>query len=344
MSDSNIIGYTLLPSPYDIITKQVLSTELKNFIKKSRETISNIIFGKDKRKLLIIGPCSIHDVKAATEYAKLLSSIQRLYNDKIFIVMRTYFEKPRTIVGWKGLLYDPECNGSNKIVLGINTVRHLLTEINKIGVPCACEFLDPNMPQYYADLISWGAIGARTTESQIHRQLASGLSCPIGFKNSTSGSVKYPMNSVLSCAQPHTFPGIDYNGHACIINTRGNPSCHIILRGSDSGPNYQSLDNIYKTVKDMDGIHRGIVIDCAHGNSNKNQLQQQRVWEKINNNYINNDGCVGLMIESFLKSGRVDLEFSNTEDNYGRSVTDECISWNMTQERIAHMYNSIILT
>jgi len=252
-----------LPSPNEVFTQQPQLLHIINHVTWSRNTISDIISGKDKRKLLIIGPCSIHDVHAAKAYAVRLQALQNAVSEKIFIVMRTYFEKPRTITGWKGLLYDPTRDGRNDIIRGIEIVRDFLYCINEMGIPCACEFLDPNMPQYYSDLISWGAIGARTTESQVHRQLASGLSCPVGFKNSTSGSVKYPINSIRSCAQPHTFPGIDYDGRACIINTKGNPSCHIILRGSDKGPNYHELDSVHKQLQTDVHEHHGIVIDCS---------------------------------------------------------------------------------
>lgn len=294
--------------------------------------------GKDPRLLLVVGPCSIHNVDAAVEYATRLAALSAKVRKHVFIVMRTYFEKPRTITGWKGLLYDPGCDGSYNIEDGIHITRNLLLTIGRIGLPCACEFLDPNMPQYYADLISWGAIGARTTESQVHRQLASGLSCPVGFKNSTSGSIIYPLNSIKSCAQPHAFPGISLGGCACVIKTRGNPNCHLVLRGSDAGPNYDE-ESVASALSQTPADRRLVMIDCSHGNSSKKCRKQLKVIEELIQR-PDLPKLLGLMVESFILEGRVNLS-AVTEEDYGRSVTDECISWEDTEALVLNLYDRL---
>lgn len=339
MSDEHIDDYIRLPSPNEMAHLLPTTPELNAHVHKSRSVINDIIDGKDKRLLMVIGPCSIHDTRATLEYARLLADWAIKHNDQIFVVMRTYFEKPRTITGWKGMLYDPDRNDKNDIYKGIITVRSCLIQINALGLPCACEFLDPNMPQYYADLISWGAIGARTTESQIHRQMASGLSCPIGFKNSTSGSIKYPMNSIRSCAQSHIFPGIDRDGRAAIVKTTGNSHCHIILRGSDSGPNYMDFEKVGIELVRAD-LPGKIMVDCSHGNSGKSHIVQQQVWMELLS-IIETRGCgalMGLMIESFLKDNNCLLSECDHAENYGRSVTDKCINWSDTLKCLNHTY------
>lgn len=340
--DQNIMSYHVLPSPASVC---VSTTNILTHVQDSRTVIQNILNGKDHRLLLIIGPCSIHDTSAAIEYAINLHQWAQDHQDKVFIVMRTYFEKPRTITGWKGLLYDPDMDGSYNIEKGIHTVRDCLLNINKLGLPCACEFLDPNMPQYYSDLISWGAIGARTTESQIHRQMASGLSCPIGFKNSTSGSVKYPIHSIKSCSVSHVFPGIDHAGRACIIRTRGNPYCHVVLRGSEDGPNYDldSVLEVAKALEDHHLPHNRIVIDCSHGNSAKCHMNQKKVWKEIVDNHLIQQPIpiTGLMVESFLKEGNCKMDESKDLENYGCSITDKCISWEHTKEMLDYTYGAL---
>lgn len=336
-SDTYVTSYVELPSPAEVFNR-VPSSYVESFIRDSRKTIQNIIDGIDKRKILVIGPCSIHDPEAALDYAQRLKALSERVKDRIFIVMRTYFEKPRTITGWKGLLYDPDMDDTGDICSGIHIVRKLLVMINNIGIPCACEFLDPNMPQYYADLISWGAIGARTTESQIHRQLASGLSCPIGFKNSTSGSCKYPINSIKSCAEPHTFSGINYNGKASIIRTSGNPYCHIVLRGSDRGSNYHDVESIGAQLMGQGlGQHR-VMVDCSHGNSGKCHIEQKRVWVDIITNHMKHIALIGLMVESNILEGNCMISECKDSSNYGRSVTDTCISWTDTETLVQTMH------
>jgi len=334
--DTNVASYVSLPSPQTMA--ELISAEIvEKHVHDSRQTIMNIMDGHDKRKLLIIGPCSIHDVDMAVAYARRLRVLAEQYKDTLFMVMRTYFEKPRTITGWKGLLYDPDIDDSGNIEFGIKRVRQLLVDINQIGLPCACEFLDPNMPQYYADLISWGAIGARTTESQVHRQLASGLSCPVGFKNSTSGSIKYPIHSIRSCAEPHSFPGIDMTGHACIINTFGNRYCHVVLRGSDSGPNYHSVDKVAEQLYENGLLSRRVMVDCSHDNSGKCHIRQKEVWKEMIRDYLSNASLIGLMVESNILEGSCSIEDSRHTDNWGRSVTDKCIGWSDTEEMVSMM-------
>jgi 3-deoxy-7-phosphoheptulonate synthase len=340
--DTNISSYVSLPSP-QAMTELISSDTVESHVHDSRQTIMNIMDGTDKRKILIIGPCSIHDIDMAITYARRLHSLASQYKDTLFVVMRTYFEKPRTITGWKGLLYDPDMDDSGNIDLGIKKVRQLLVNINQIGLPCACEFLDPNMPQYYADLISWGAIGARTTESQVHRQLASGLSCPIGFKNSTSGSIKYPINSIKSCGEPHSFPGIDMTGHACIINTFGNRYCHLVLRGSDSGPNYHIVKKVAEQLYDAGLPSRRVMVDCSHDNSGKCHLRQKQVWEEMIRDHLLETSLIGLMVESNILEGSCSIEESLRADNWGRSVTDKCIGWNDTEKMVAMMAKAVFM-
>jgi 3-deoxy-7-phosphoheptulonate synthase len=335
-NDTNVSSYVTLPSPKKI-AEQIPSASVAQHVHDSRQTIMNIIDGTDPRKLLIIGPCSIHDTVAAMEYAHRLKALSDLHKDRLFIVMRTYFEKPRTITGWKGLLYDPDRDDSGDIHQGIRVVRKFLVQVNELQVPCACEFLDPNMPQYYSDLISWGAIGARTTESQVHRQLASGLSCPVGFKNSTSGSVKYPINSIKSCAEPHSFPGINMFGHACVISTRGNRYCHLVLRGSDTGPNYHMIREVSEVLTASCLPERRIMVDCSHGNSMKCHRRQVEVWREIIDSYLSEPSLIGLMVESNMLDGNCSIKDSTLPRNYGRSVTDKCISWRDTETLVDAM-------
>lgn len=335
MSDEHIDEYIVLPSPDTLNEILPASESILEHVHQSRKVIQAIMDGEDDRLLLVIGPCSIHDIDAAVEYAERLSTWAKAHEDRVFVVMRTYFEKPRTITGWKGMLYDPDRDASYNINKGMLALRYCLIQINDIGLPCACEFLDPNMPQYYADLISWGAIGARTTESQVHRQLASGLSCPIGFKNSTSGSVNYPINSIKSCAQPHVFPGIDRGGRAAVIKTTGNSYCHLVLRGSDSGPNYQHLDHIAKELVTA-GLPPKIMIDCSHGNSGKCHDRQKVVWQEVIDQH--HEALMGIMVESFLLGGNCPLAECSSDDNYGRSVTDKCISWDDTLALLDYTY------
>jgi 3-deoxy-7-phosphoheptulonate synthase len=340
--DLRIIDYEKLISPSDLIKKIPLSNDEEKIIEKSRDTIKNIINKKDNRFLLIIGPCSIHDPDAALEYAYKLKQISDELSDKLFIVMRCYFQKPRTTIGWKGLINDPYLNNSFKINDGLYLARTLLRNITKIGLPIACELLDTITPQYFSDLISWGAIGARTTESQLHRELVSGVSFPCGFKNGTSGDIDIAVDAIISASYKHSFIGVTQNGNAAIVKTSGNKDCHIILRGGKKTTNYdiQNILNIDSLSKSKN-IDIKIMIDCSHGNSNKNFENQVFVLDKIIENLKMTPNVIGIMIESNLKEGNQPL---NDKCNliYGKSITDGCIGWDTTLKLLYKLYNNLL--
>ena len=294
---------------------------------QTRQAIHRILFGADDRMLVIIGPCSIHDTEAAMEYAgRLLEQADRLKDD-LLIVMRVYFEKPRTTVGWKGLINDPYLDNSFRINEGVRLARKLLWEINELGLPAGTEFLDMITPQYIADLISWGAIGARTTESQVHRELASGLSCPVGFKNGTDGNVRIAVDAIKAAQSPHHFLSVTKAGHSAIVSTRGNEDCHVILRGGKS-TNFDA-ESVDAACKDLaaSGVPPKVMIDCSHANSRKQHALQIEVAQDVANQLAaGEDRIIGVMIESHLKDGRQDL-VPGKELEYGKSITDACISW-----------------
>lgn len=327
----------ILPSE---LKKQIPMTEsISKFVLKSRNTIRDIICGKDKRLLCVIGPCSIHDKKGAIEYAKRLKKISEKSSESLFIVMRTYFEKPRTTVGWKGLINDPDLNGTFDVNKGLYMARDILYEINKIGLPCSYEILDSITPQYISDFITWGAIGARTVESQVHRQIVSGLSMPVGFKNGTSGDHKTAIEAVISVKHTHCFMGISESGIPCICNTTGNESVHIILRGGRNGPNYNA-DNIEQVVSDISNhnkkykktmIEKAIMIDCSHANSNKDHKKQSIVFKNVIQQRKTNNCIKGIMLESNIHEGRQALHDA-TKLKYGVSITDACIDLKETEK------------
>lgn len=295
-----------------------------------------IINKADDRLFAVVGPCSVHDVNASIEYAKKLKALADELKDDILIIMRTYFEKPRTTVGWKGLINDPELDGTFKINNGIKKARKFLLDVNALGMPCAGEFLDTITPQFIADLSSWGAIGARTTESQVHRELASGLSCPVGFKNGTSGDVKVAVDGCLSASSPHSFLSVTKDGIAAIVHTSGNPGCHVILRGGKNGPNYEpEFVAAAKEALKAGNITSGLMIDCSHGNSKKNHKNQPLVAESIAAQVTEGDkDIVGVMIESNLVEGKQTLNTGTTDPAslaYGVSVTDACIDFKETE-------------
>ncbi len=332
-TNSNIESFIELLTPDMLSNNLPIKEDISTFITNSREIIASIIKGEDRRKLLIVGPCSIHNVDEAYEYAKLLKTKVEDCKDKLFIVMRVYFEKPRTNVGWKGLINDPNLDGTHDITRGLHLSRELLIKIANLKIPVATEFLDTFTPQYIGDLISWGSIGARTVESQVHRQLASGLSIPIGFKNSTSGSISAALNSMKAAASPQTFYGINMDGNSCMIKTKGNDNTHIILRGSDNGPNYY-LENV-KEIPD----NVKILIDCSHGNSNKNHEKQKLVVDYYIKNYINNFKFIGLMLESNIIAGKQSIDTKPLK--CGISITDACICWDDTKKIISELYEKL---
>lgn len=320
------------------------SDETKKFINETRNSISNIIKKKDKRKLFIVGPCSIHNVEQAYEYAKELKILSDSVKDKILIVMRVYFEKPRTTIGWKGLINDPDLDGSFKINKGLLMARKLLSDINELKLPCGYEVLDTITPQYISDLISWGAIGARTTESQIHRQLVSGLSMPIGFKNGTEGNINICRDAIVSAGNQHCFMGINENGNVALCKTQGNLDCHLILRGGKN-PNYEYSNIVYcEQILTEKGIQPSIMVDCSHGNSMKDYKNQHKVLEETINNCSKTNSIIGIMLESNLNEGKQKLTLQKNNKNllkYGVSVTDCCVSMDETIKIIISAYNKL---
>ena len=313
--------------PTEVHTQSPITDDAAQLVYETREEIHRILQQQDDRMLVIIGPCSVHDTKAALEYADRLKPLRDKYKDDLLIVMRVYFEKPRTTVGWKGLINDPDLDGSFHINKGLSMARELLLEINMRGVPAATEYLDLISPQYVADLISWGAIGARTTESQGHRELASGLSCPVGFKNGTDGTLKIAIDAIRASAQPHHFMSLTKAGHSAIFTTAGNADCHVILRGGQR-PNYdaESVDITAKALEGA-GLAAQIMIDFSHANSSKNHKKQIDVARDVAGQVSRGDKRImGVMIEGHLEEGRQDLKDGITPA-YGQSITDACLGW-----------------
>lgn len=309
----------------------------------ARAAIQDILAGRDDRLLVVVGPCSIHDTKAALEYAALLAEARQRLADDLLIVMRVYFEKPRTTVGWKGLINDPFMNDSFKITDGLHIGRQLLHDVLEIGLPTATEALDPISPQYLQDLIAWSAIGARTTESQTHREMASGLSSSVGFKNGTDGSLTVAINALQSVASPHRFLGINSDGRVSIITTRGNPYAHVVLRGGNGKPNYDSVSvSICEQELEQAGIAANIMVDCSHANSNKDHNLQPLVLANVSNQILEgNKSIIGVMIESHLKGGNQKLSSNPDDMEYGVSVTDACIDWETTEASLIGMADKL---
>lgn len=340
IEDVNVRSTELLITPAALKDELPLSPTARDTVLTGRQTIRNILDGKDHRLFLVVGPCSIHDLKAAKEYAQRLKVLSEQVKDTLYLVMRVYFEKPRTTVGWKGLINDPDMNDSFDIQKGLHIGRKLLLDLNEMGLPCATEALDPNSPQYMHDLIAWSAIGARTTESQTHREMSSGLSSPVGFKNGTDGGLKVAINALLSVQNPHSFLGINSQGQVAIINTNGNPYGHVVLRGGDGKPNYDSV-SVTLAEKELTKakITHNLMIDCSHANSNKDPALQPLVMDNVSNQILEgNKSIVALMIESHLKFGRQDIPADLSQLTYGQSVTDGCISWETTEEAILKMH------
>ncbi|MDU0810972.1 MAG: 3-deoxy-7-phosphoheptulonate synthase AroG [Burkholderia sp.] len=326
IDDVRVRELELMP-PAHLIREFSCSERAVGLIYNSRQSMHRILHGMDDRLIIVIGPCSIHDSKAALEYAGRLVKERVRFLDELEVIMRVYFEKPRTTVGWKGLINDPHLDGSFKINDGLRTARHLLLQINEIGLPAGCEYLDVISPQYLADLVSWGAIGARTTESQVHRELASGLSCPVGFKNGTDGNVRIAVDAIKAASQPHHFLSVTKGGHSTIVSTTGNEDCHVILRGGKT-PNYNA-NSVNAACADIGkaGLSARIMIDASHANSLKNHKNQIRVCEDIAFQLGTGDErIIGVMLESHLVDGRQDLK-KDCVLTYGQSITDACISW-----------------
>ncbi|MCD9460745.1 3-deoxy-7-phosphoheptulonate synthase [Marinibactrum halimedae] len=343
IDDLNVVSQELLITPDTLKNDIAISEKAAQTVTKGRTTVRNILDRKDHRLMVVIGPCSIHDVQAAKDYAERLKALAEEISDTIFVIMRVYFEKPRTTVGWKGLINDPYLNDSFKIQEGLHIGRQLLLDVAELGLPTATEALDPISPQYMQDLISWSAIGARTTESQTHREMASGLSSAVGFKNGTDGSLTVAINALQSTANPHRFLGINGDGQVSIIHTRGNPYGHVVLRGGNGKPNYDSVSvSVCERELNDAGITPNIMIDCSHANSNKNHELQPLVIENAMNQIIEgNKSIIGLMIESNIGPGNQSIP-ENLEDlTYGVSVTDKCIDWNTTERCLRTLHDKL---
>lgn len=340
-SDQRIESIIPVPSPQSLIDALPLQQSVATQIVQTRKRIADIVHGKDKRLLVVVGPCSIHDTEAATEYAGKLLPLRKQYNDTLEIVMRVYFEKPRTTVGWKGLINDPKLDGSCDIGKGLHTARHLLLQLANMGLPAGCEFLDAACGQYYADTVSWGAIGARTTESQVHREMASGLSCPVGFKNGTNGSVDIATDAIQAASHSHAFLSPDNNGQLALYRTTGNADAHLILRGGLE-PNYEShfLKQAYKLQQD-NGLSQRIIIDCSHANSGKDFKRQSVVIDNIAARLSGEINMIaGVMLESHLVEGK--QKYSASEQLvYGQSITDACIGWSETEALLSKLSESV---
>lgn len=326
-----------LPTPAQVLADMPLSETAQRVVVESRDAIRDVLHGRDDRLLVIVGPCSVHDPRAALDYAHRLAALNGELKNELLIVMRVYFEKPRTTVGWKGLINDPDIDGSHNIRKGLLLARRVLLGVLDEGVPAATEFLEPTSPQYIADAVSWGAIGARNTESQIHRQLASGLSMPIGFKNATDGSVKAAINGCYAASQQHGFFGVDHLGRACVVETLGNPDCHVVLRGSSHSPNYDAgsiaaaMAEARAEMPEGSAAVCGLVVDCSHGNSGKDERRQAEVVRELAARIAAGEpGIAGLMMESFIEGGNQPAGRLDTLV-YGRSITDRCISWADTE-------------
>ncbi|KWU46211.1 putative 3-deoxy-D-arabino-heptulosonate-7-phosphate synthase [Rhodotorula sp. JG-1b] len=335
LDDRRIKNIRPLIPPQILMEDYPLGLRAAATVLEGRKAGEEIVKGEDDRLLVVVGPCSIHDVRAAIEYAKLLKTYANQCSEDLLIVMRVYFEKPRTTVGWKGLINDPQLNGTYQINKGLRLARGLLLEIANIGLPSACELLDTISPQYIADLVSWGAIGARTTESQVHRELASGMSMPIGFKNGTDGSLQIAIDAIGSASSSHAFLSVTKQGISAIVETEGNPACHVILRGANSGPNYEA-EHVKKAAEGLKkaGVSTRVMIDCSHGNSKKKHENQVLVAEDVARQLSSPetaDNIMGVMIESNLVAGKQSIPASGPQTlAYGQSVTDACIDWDTT--------------
>lgn len=342
-SDINVVETRQLPSPAELL-REVPKTEAEAaFVAESRRDIHRLIFTDEKRFLLIVGPCSIHDLAAGREYAERLTKLAREVRDRVMIVMRVYFEKPRTTVGWKGLIMDPNLDGSHDISKGLRVARTFLREVLDLGLPTATELLDPITPQYIADLICWSAIGARTTESQTHRQMASGLSMPLGFKNGTDGTILTAINAIKAAAQPQTFLGINLDGSASAIVTRGNPDCHVVLRGGAAGPNYSPKDiAATEAMLAKAGLPKSILVDCSHDNSSKQPQKQPEVLRDLVQQIVaGNTSIMGAMIESNLEAGNQAFPQPKDKLRYGVSITDGCIDWKTTETLVREIHAAL---
>lgn len=328
-SDRRIRSFSEIPSPHDVLTEFPLGARRAERVARDREKIADILAGRDDRLLVVVGPCSVHDPEAALDYAGRLATVAEELADRLKIVMRVYFEKPRTTIGWKGLINDPGMDNTFDVTRGLRIARQLLLDVIDIGLPVGCEFLEPTSPQYIADAVAWGAIGARTTESQVHRQLASGLSMPVGFKNGTDGNIQVAVDGVNAAAAQHVFFGMDDMGRGALVNTAGNEDCHVILRGGTGGPNYDATA-IHAVADKLvaAGLLGRVVIDCSHANSGKDHIRQAVVAAEVAQLVRDGLPVSGVMLESFLVAGAQSPDAKPL--TYGQSVTDKCMDWATT--------------
>ncbi|ENO14206.1 3-deoxy-7-phosphoheptulonate synthase [Marinobacter nanhaiticus D15-8W] len=343
LENINVASQEALITPEALKQEMPLSDKAAETVAAGRETINNILDGKDHRIFVVVGPCSIHDVKAAHEYAQKLKALADEIGDTVYIVMRVYFEKPRTTIGWKGLINDPHLNDSFDIEQGLHIGRRLLLDIAELGLPAATEALDPISPQYLQDTISWSAIGARTTESQTHREMSSGLSMPIGFKNGTDGSLDVAVNAMKSVSHPHSFLGIDQKGQVSIVRTRGNAYGHVVLRGGGGKPNYDSVSiALCEQELEKAGLRNALVVDCSHANSNKDPGIQPLVVQDVAHQIMEgNTSILGLMVESHLNWGNQSIPENLADLKYGVSITDACIDWPTTEKTLRELRDKL---
>jgi len=342
-SDLRIVSFTPLVAPRALTAEYPMTTRSNEVVVRSRKVVEDIIAGRDRRVLAVVGPCSIHDPEAAVEYAGRLAELRRRIEDRVYVVMRVYFEKPRTTLGWRGLIFDPGLDGSGDIARGMREARSLLLKITGMGLPAGSEMLDPILPQYISDLLSWASIGARTTESQSHREMASGLSMPVGFKNGTDGSLDTALNAMTSTLHPHNFIGIDAQGLTSIVRTTGNEAVHLILRGGRSGPNYYE-ENVEKAEELLAqaGLPRAIMVDCSHANSGKKADRQERVFQSFMDQRVRGkDSLIGFMLESNLFEGCQPIPDRKEDLRYGVSITDPCIGWEETEDILTRAWEAL---
>jgi 3-deoxy-7-phosphoheptulonate synthase len=340
IDDLNLVSQEILISPDDLKEKLPLTPTAERCVANGRAVIRRILDREDHRLMIVVGPCSIHDTEAALDYAHRLKILADKVSDTLFIIMRVYFEKPRTTTGWKGLINDPFINDSFKIAEGLHVGRKLLIDLAELGLPTATEALDPISPQYLQDLISWSAIGARTTESQTHREMASGLSSPVGFKNGTDGGLTVAINALKSVSSPHRFLGINSKGQVSVIHTRGNPYGHVVLRGGSGKPNYDSVSvALCEKALAEAKVPTNIMIDCSHANSNKNHDLQTLVMENVTHQIADgNSSITGIMVESHIRAGNQNIPSNLKDLEYGVSITDACIDWPTTEDAILKMH------
>jgi len=342
-SDINVTANHVLPRPIDLLEEIPRTHAQSNLVTRSRQKIDRIVFGDDPRLLVVVGPCSIHDVTSGREYAKRLADLANRVSDRLYLVMRVYFEKPRTSIGWKGLIMDPHLDGSGDIQGGLRLARSFLRDTLDLGLPTATELLDPITPQYIADLICWSAVGARTTESQTHRQMASGLSMPLGFKNGTDGNLHTAINAIKAASHPQTFLGISHEGQASAVTTRGNPECHIVLRGGTGGPNFDP-ESIRATEEQLvrAGLTPAIMVDCSHENSGKQPEKQPEVMAAVIDQVANgSDSLIGVMVESHLEAGSQPFPAPSENLRPDVSITDGCIDWETTERLLLRAHEAL---